>query len=185
MKDWLSTKTVEKEIEGHKITFRKVPIGTLRKFRGVNKDIAKALSMLFKDTSKDVAIHQVETPSEVIGMDGKPVMTSAFDQSAAENSTLSMRNLQMEEGIKSLLNAVTDEAVLKVLAEVIVKSAWKEFTEEDIEKIPDEMPTDVLVKFLQGAFEASAGDYENLGKSLFQNNPQLQSFMEKVSPKTE
>jgi len=180
MKDWLSKKVVEKTIEGELIRFRKVPVGTLRKFRCINKDLAKALGMVFKDKSHDVTVHQVATPSDAIGTDGETIMTTAFDQGAAENSTLSMRNLQMEEGIKALINAVTDDGAFDVLAEVVVKSAWEEFTEDDIPKIQDAMPTDTLVQFLQGAFEASAGDYAKLGKSLFQNNPQVQSVLEKM-----
>lgn len=180
MKNWLETKIVTKTIDGQQVRFRKIPIGTLRKFKCVNKDVAKALTMLFKDTQHDIKVTNLSVPSEVLDADGKPVLTQSYEQTAAEPSIISMRKTQMEEGIKALIDAVTGEESFNVIAEVICKSAWETFSDDDIPKVQDNMGFDTVVEFVKGAIEASAGDYAELGKSLFQNNSQLQAVLERV-----
>jgi len=179
MKNWLSKTVIEKEIDGEMVKFRRVPIGTLQKFRNVSDEVSKALGMLFKDTSHDIEIDQMSTPSESLDAEGTPFMSSGFKQSAAHPSILSMRKTQMEEGIRGIINALMKDEAMEVLCEIIAKSAFDEEWPEDLMKIREEMDTATFVLFLKYAFEASAGDYANLGKSLLQNN-KVQGVLETV-----
>lgn len=168
MKNWLNNKTIAKEIDGQEVTFRRVPVGTLQKFRFLAEDVSRALALLFKDTSHDVKVEQVATPSEKVDADGAPFMSTQYIQDAAHPSNIQLRKTQLEEGIKGMINAVMAEESMDVLVEIIKKSAFEEEWPEDSAKIKEEMPLDVMIQFLQGAFEASAGDFASLGKSWFQ-----------------
>ena len=171
MKNWLSNNIVEKEIDGHIVKFRRIPVGTIQKFRVVGEEVSKALALLFKDTEHDIETEELRTPSEHVDDDGQPYLSTGFKQQAAHPSVLSMRATQLEEGIKGIVAALTKDDSLDVLSEVIVKSAWEEFNDADIPNIKDQMDLVTMVEFLKGALEASAGDYAKLGKSWFQNNP--------------
>jgi hypothetical protein len=169
MKNWLNKKVIEKDIDGEMVKFQRVPIGTLQKFRNVSDEVSKALGMLFKDTSHDIEVKQMSTPSESVDADGTPFMSSSVDQAAAHPSVLSMRKTQMEEGIRGIINAFMKDESMAVLCEIIAKSAFEEKWPEDVTEIRDSMDTATFILFLKYAFEASAGDYANLGKSLLQN----------------
>ena len=181
MKNWLNNKIIEKEIDGVVVKFRRVPIGTLQKFRTINEDVAKALAMLFKDTSHDVEIDQMSTPSESVDGEGTPFMNTGYKQSAAQASIISLRKTQLEEGIKGIINALTRDESFEILCEVVAKSAWEEFDGVDVARIKEEVDTVTLIEFLKGAFEASAGDYAKLGKSWFQKNPKVAELLETVT----
>ncbi len=168
MKDWLIKKIITREIDGQEVKFRRIPVGTLQKFRIINEDVSKALTLLFKDTTHDVEVDQMSTPSEDRDAEGTPYMSTGIKQSAAHPSIITLRTTQMEEGIKGIISALTSDESIEVLSEIIVKSAWEEFDESDIPKLKDQMDLVTMIEFLKGAFEASAGDYAQLGKSLFQ-----------------
>lgn len=183
MKNWLNKKVIEKDIDGEMIKFRRVPVGTLQKFRTVGDEVSKALGMLFKDTSHDVEVDQMSTPSESVDNEGTPFMSSSVKQSAGHPSVLSMRKIQMEEGIKGIINAFLKDDSMEVLCEIIAKSAWEVYGDVGEDKyldIRDNMDGITFVLFLKYAFEASAGDYANLGKSLFQNS-KLQGVLDQVT----
>lgn len=180
MKDWLTQKTIIKNIDGQDVEFRRIPVGILQKCRNLNESVAKALAMVFRDTAKDVEINQVSVPSEKMDAEGKPVMSTEFKQASINPSLASQRVAQTEAGIKSLIDALTSEDTMKIVSEIIVASAYKEFSKEDTDKIKDNMDIGTVIQFLKGAFEASAGDYAKLGKSLFQANPQMQEMADRV-----
>lgn len=170
MKNWLNHKTVEKEIQGHTVKFRRIPIGILQKCRGLNEDVSKALAMVLKDTSHDIEVESITNESGA----------TSFTHSAAQASIISMRKIQMEEGIKGILEAITKDTTLEIVSEIIVASAYEEFSESDVKSLKDNMDAVTMFEFLRGAFEASAGDYASLGKSLFQKNQKVQDIVEKV-----
>lgn len=180
MKNWLSNNVITKTIDGKEIKFRRVPVGTLQKFRTVGEEVAKALALLFKDTAHDVEFEDIKTPSQSKDDNDVPYTSNVFKQQAAHPSVLSMRKLDMEDGIKGVLNGLMKDESLEVLCEVIVKSAWEEFTDEDIPKMKDNLDAVTMIEFLKGAFEASAGDYAKLGKSWFQSNPTVQDTLGKM-----
>lgn len=187
MKNWLNTKTIKKEIDGEEVEFRRIPVGLLQKCRTLNESVSKALSMLFADKSKDVEVEQVSVPSDKLGADGNPIMSSEYKQGAIHVSQASMRATQMEQGIKGIIDSVTSDDTMKILSEIIYYSAYKEFEgvskEDAISQIPEKMDTATLIQFIIGAFEASAGDYAKLGKSLFQTN-KAQELVEKAKTMT-
>lgn len=183
MKNWLNNKTITKEIDGHQIVFRRIPVGTLQKFRFLADDVSKALALLFKDTSQDIKVEQISTPSDVIDPDGTPFMSTDYIQEAAHPSNIQLRKTQLEEGIKGMINAVARDESLEVIAEIIVKSASEEFNDADIPNIKNEMDLATMIEFLKGAFEASAGDYAQLGKSLFQKIPHLKEALDQATGK--
>jgi hypothetical protein len=175
MKDWLTSTTVTKNIQGEDVEFRRIPVGLFQKCRTLNESVSKAMAMLFKDTTKDVEINQVSVPSDVEGQ-----MSTEYKQSAIQPAIASMRATQMEQGIKGIIDAITSEATMDVLSEIIVTSAYKTFSKDDAHRIKDEMDVATMIVFLKGAFEASAGDYAKLGKSLFQKNAKLQDVADQV-----
>ena len=169
MKNWLSKTEIEKEIDGEKVVFRRVPVGTLQKFRHVSDDVSKGLGMLFKDDKHDHKTEQISTPSDAVDSDGTPYMTTQYTEDAPHVSTISMRKTQIEEGIRALINAVMRDESMEVLCEIIAKSAFKEEWPDDLLTIRDEMDPVTFGLHLKYAFEASVGDYASLGKSLLQN----------------
>lgn len=182
MNNWLSNNIITKTIDDREVKFRRVPVGTLQKFRIVGEEAAKALALLFKNDAHDVEFEDVKTPSQVSPSDGgAPYMSTVFKQQAAHPSVLSMRKLDMEDGIKGILNALMKDESMLVLCEVIAKSAWEEFNEEDIPQMAESLDAVTMIEFLKGAFEASAGDYAKLGKSWFQSNKTVQSALDKVA----
>ena len=181
MKNWLNNKIITKEIDGTEVKFRRVPVGTLQKFRTINEDVARALTMLFKDTTHDVKTEQMSTPSDEKDADGVPYMNTNYTQEAAHPSNIQLRKTQMEEGIKGIINALTRDESMEVLCEIIIKSAYEEMEGKEPVALKDEMDLVTMIEFLKGAFEASAGDYAALGKSWFQKNPKLQGILETVT----
>jgi hypothetical protein len=96
-----------------------------------------------------------------------------------------MRKIQIEEGIRGIIDAVTKDDTMEVLCEIIAKSAWKMYGDVEEDKyidIRDTMDTATFILFLKYAFEASAGDYASLGKSLLQNN-KVQEVLEVAKTK--
>jgi len=184
MKKWLNNKTITKTIDGEEIEFRRIPVGVFQKLRGLNESASKAISMLFKDTTKDVEIEQLSVPTDKTNPDGTPVMSTEFKQAAIQSSMASMRVQQMEQGVKGLIDTLTSDDTMEVLCEIIATSAYKEFEGVDPKEIKEGMDVATMVQFLIGAFEASAGDYAKLGKSLFQKNQNLQEMVEKVKAQT-
>lgn len=180
MKNWLNNKVITKTIDGHEVRFRRVPVGTLQKFKFLSDDISKALAMLFKDTTHDIAIQQRSVPTSLKNEDGTIAMSSEYVQEAAVPANLQLRKLQMEEGIKGLMRSFMADEAMEILSEIVVKSAFEEFSDEDIPRIKTSMDPATMLEFLKGAFEASAGDYEKLGKSLFQKVAQTSGLLEKV-----
>lgn len=178
MKNWRSKHTITKNIDGHDVVFQRISAGTLQKFRILNDDVSKALAILMLDTSKDAEVTQLSVPSEKQYPDGTPIMTQDYKQAAVSPALASMRKAQLDDGIKHLLDLVTSEQALDVLCEIIVKSAPAEFDTEDIQDIKEHMDILTMFEFLKGAFEASAGDYEKLGKSLCQKSPAIQKMAE-------
>lgn len=178
MRDWLANKVITKTIDGEEVQFRRVSAGTLQKFRTVGEAASKAIALLFKDTTHDIEVEEVKSPSQTVDPEtGAPYMSSVFKQQAAHPSVLSMRKLDVEDGIKGIIRALTEDESMDVLSEIIVKSAWKEFEESDIETLKDKMDLITMIEFLKGAFEASAGDYAKLGKSWFQSNTAVQTAL--------
>lgn len=167
---WASDKEITRTINGREIRFRKVPVGTLQKCRALNDNASKFLGMLFKDKTNDIEVEQIES------RDGN----KSFKQSAADPSIIQLRKTQTEEGIKGLLNTFTDDATLLLLSEIIVKSAYDEFTQEDIPNLKDELGLDDMIELLKGAFEASAGDYADLGKSLLRKNQMVSDALDQI-----
>lgn len=167
---WISNKEVTRTINGREIKFRKIPVGTLQKCRSLNDSVSKFLGMLFKDKSHDIEVEQLTSK------DGN----QSFKQSAADPSIIQLRKTQVEEGIKGLLNTITDDATMLLISEIIVKSAYDEFTLEDIPRLKDELGIDDMVELLKGAFDASAGDYAELGKSLLRKNQMVQEAMDQI-----
>jgi hypothetical protein len=183
MRNWLNNKIVTKTIDEQEVKFRRIPVGTLQKFRFLAGDVSKALAMLFKDTSHDVKVEQLSTPSSMTDESGTPFMSNEVVHEAAHPSTISLRKTQMEEGIKGIINTLFAEESFDVLAEVIIQSAWEECEGATTEDIKTKMPPNIAVQFLQGAFEASAGDYAELGKSWFQKNPKLKEILDQTTGK--
>lgn len=167
---WLQSKVIVRKIGDREIKFRKVPVGTLQKCRHLNEDVARFIGMLFNDKKQDIEVEQITSA----------VGGSSYKQSAAQPSIISLRKTQTEEGIKGLLNALTSETTMELLSEIVVKSAFEEFTEADIPTLKDSIGIDDLIELLKGAFEASAGDYAKLGKSLFQKNPKMQELLSRL-----
>jgi hypothetical protein len=168
--NWIQSKEVVRKIGDVEVKFRKVPIGTLQKCRNLNEDVARFVGMLCNDKKHDIEVEQITAQAG----------GSSYKQSAAQPSIISLRKTQTEEGIKGLLNAMTCDSTIELLSEIIVKSAYEEFTESDIPTLKDSIGVDDMIEFLKGAFEASAGDYAKLGKSLFQKNPKMQEIVAKL-----
>lgn len=183
MKNWLNYKTITKTIDGKEVVFRRVPVGTLQKFRFMADDVSKALALLFKDTSKDVKVEQMSTPSEKQDAEGNAIMTTQYIQDASVPANIALRKSQLEEGIKGVVRSVMADESLEVLSEIIVKSASEEFNDSDIPLIKDQMDAATMFEFLKGAFEASAGDYSELGKSLFRKIPKLEEMVTEATGK--
>jgi len=169
MKNWLGKNIVTKTIQGEEVAFRRIPVGILQKCRGLNEDVAKAVGMVFKDKSHDVEIEQLTSEGG-----------SSYRQTAAQASVLSMRKTQIEQGIKSIMDAVTKDDTMDILCDIIVYSAWEEFSPEDAKDLKNKMDPITMFEFLKGALEASAGDYAELGKSLLQKNPTLKAAIDQV-----
>lgn len=180
MRNWLNNKVITKEIDGTEVKFRRVPVGTLQKFRFLAEDVSRALALLFKDTSHDIKVEQRSVPTEKTDGEGAPYMSTEYVQEAAHPSNIQLRKTQLEEGIKGMINAVTAEESLDVLCEIIRKSAFEEEWPEDADKMKEGLPLDIMIQFLQGAFEASAGDFASLGKSLFQKNPKIKELLDQA-----
>jgi hypothetical protein len=180
MKDWLNNKIIEKEIDGHTIKFRRISVGTLQKFRVVGEEVATLLALVFKDTSKDAKVEQIEQPTDKKDSTGASLATKSYVQEDAKPAIIELRARQMREGIEGLLKALTKDEALDVLAEIIVASAFEEFEESDIPKIKTELSPDLMVQFLCGAFEVSTGDFAKLGKSWCQKNPQIKEILASV-----
>jgi len=174
MKNWLGKNIVTKTIQEQEVKFRRIPVGILQKCRGLNDDVASALGMVFKDKSHDVEVEQLSTEGG----------GSSYKQSAAQASILSMRKTQLEQGIKSIMEALTKDDTMEILSEIIVASAWEEFSEEDVKDLKNKMDPVTMFEFLKGALEASAGDYAQLGKSLLQKNPAVKEALEKIKTET-
>lgn len=165
---WLTKKTITKTIDDQEVVFRKIPVGTLQKCRGLEDGIAKFLGMLLKNTDNDVEREGLQDTSG----------NSSWKTSAAQGHIIEMRAAQLENGIKGLMSVVTSDESMLLLSEVIVKSAYEEFEDADIPTLKDSMGIDTMIEFLKGALEASAGDYALLGKSLFQKHPKVQEVLE-------
>ncbi len=180
MKNYLTSKTITKEIDGEEVEFRRIPVGLLQECRHLNESVSKAIAMLLKDTSKDIEVEQVSVPSGEVDKEGNAIMTTQYKQSAVQPSIASMRALQVEQGTKGILTALTCEESLKLASRIIVASAHKTFTKEDVDAIKENMDLVTMGQFLMGAFEASAGDFSKLGKSLFQKNSKIQELMDQV-----
>lgn len=172
MKNWLAKNTITKNIDGEEVKFRRIPIGILQKFRFLADDASKALALLFKDTSKDVKFEQT-TQGEA----------SNYMQEAANPSIIQLRKVQTEEGISALLKAFTSDEAMDLLMEVIRASANEEDWPESNDEMKNGLPPTIMIEMLKGAFEASAGDYEKLGKSLFRKIPGAQDALENLEMK--
>lgn len=172
MRNWLKNKIVIKEIDGEEIKFQRIPVGILQKFKFLSDDVSKALSLVFKDTSKDSKFSQIQQgdATEIV-------------HEAANPANIQLRKAQMEQGIKGIVDTLFADESFEILAEVIIHSAFEECAGATPQDIKDNMDPATAVQFLMGALEASAGDFAELGKSWCRKNPQLQALLDQKVPK--
>lgn len=179
--NWLGGKTVEKEIDGKKVVFYKIPAGTIRKFKALSDCIGSSLSLIFDSKDKDSRTERIQIPSEFKDDEGAlyqiKQVTDAIDPKIAE-----MRRVQMEKGIASFVELLTGPDAMDIACEIIGRSARDIFEDykEDYSEIQNDIDIATMVKMLQGAWEASAGDFAEMGKSLFLQNPKIQDALDKA-----
>ena len=182
MNDFCKQKSIEKEIplgngEVKKVTFYAVPFGTVMKMKSVGKSLSKLVTILMTDSQKDVGSEYVTAVSDKTDSAGNPVMNTQSTVKEISPSMASLRHRQMSEAIEELMETFCSEEVQDLLAEIIVKSANKEFSEGDKEELANRMDTETFFHFLRGAFEASAGGIAGLGKFL---SPQMSGKIQEM-----
>ena len=181
MNNFCEKKSIEKEItlgdETRKVVFYAVPFGTVMKMRTVGKSLSKLITTLMTDGSKDAGSEYTSAVSGETDASGEAVMNTQTIVKEISPSMASLRHRQMSEAIEDLSEMLFSDDVQALLAEIIVKSASKEFMKEDQGTLFDNMDTETVILFLQGALEASAGGISGLGKFL---SPQMKEKAEGV-----
>ena len=170
MNNFCMQKYIEKEIavgkEKHTVRFYSIPHGTILKVKTAAKPLAKLISTLMTDTSKDCATDHTTVPSEQKDANGENLNTVNFVTSEISPSLASLRHKHMSEAIGEMLETLLDADTQSLLSEIIVRSAKDMFQPEDAATLADNMDTGTMFQFLSGAFEASASGISGLGKFL-------------------
>lgn len=183
--DWLGGKTVEKEIDGTMVTFYRIPAGTLRKFNAIAGLIGKSLGVLFDSREHDSRQERIQVPSEFRDDNG-PLYEIKSTVDAVDPKIAEVRRAQVEEGIEKFINTLVGPEAMTIMCEIIGRSAREEFKDykDDYSKLQDILDPMTMFQMLKGAWEASAGDFAELGKSLFLQNPKVQEAVNRLKTKS-
>lgn len=165
MKDYCETKSITKKVNGEDVVFYPLPMGVLFKCRSLSDSVAKTLASFFADTSKDVKKEELTAPSKIEGTD-KVFETRQFTEQAVEPQIASLRLKHKEDGIKALVDALMGEKTQEILAEMIVRSARKEFKPEDAKDLMDKVDPETFRDLVMGVLEANRGVFNGMGEYL-------------------
>ena len=182
MNDFCAQKKIKKTIkisEGieEEFTFHAIPFGTVLKMRSLGKSVSKLLATALSDTSKDVTVETLTRASENTDAEGNAYVDQHTTQKEISASLAALRHKQFMEAIEGLSDTLLSDDLKDIAAEIVIKSCKDKFSMSDMGEFADKMPPDLLIKLLAGAFEASAGGLQDLGKFL---SPQLKDKLQKA-----
>lgn len=162
------------------VKFYSIPVGTILKMKTAGKQLSKFIAVLLSDKSNDISTETSSVPSDIKDEGGTPYINSHVQKKEISPTLASFRHKQLTESIDGLFDELTAPDTLDLVAEIIIKSASDHFSPEEQKDLLDNLPMDVTIALLTGAFEASAGGIKGLGKSL---SPQIQAALGEAKAK--
>lgn len=159
-----SNKTVVKQINGKDITFYPLPMAMLFECNHLGDAISSLVANLFADTSHDAETEETSVPVILEGGSEETYVNFNKNVKPISPSLASMRVGQKKDGIKSLIDALTDRHAQTFIAKMVSRSARDE--KFDPETLMEEMDIETFADMFEGVKEANKGVFERLGKWL-------------------
>jgi|GEM_PF-3777548 len=149
----------EKEIKGQTLRFYPLSMGALFSLRSLTGTLAKALSVLFRDSSKDVAQEQIQ--------DGErsEIRIQAIDPKLSEQLAKGR-----EEALGKLMDLLTNQDTAMVIGRLLFDSLRdlrpENYTNKDALEFVRSMDLDTLKEMLMGLAKANGGIFGPLVSGL-------------------
>lgn len=159
-----NSKTVVKQINGKDVTFYPLPMAMLFECNHLGDAISSLVANLFADTSHDVETEETSVPIKL--EEGSDEVHVNFNKHVKpiSPSLASMRLSQKKDGIKALIDALTDRQAQTIIAKLISRSARDE--KLDPETLMEDIDIETFADMFGGVREANKGVFEQLGKWL-------------------
>ena len=176
---------IVKELDGHRIEFHSIPLGTFMRLKNVAKKASPFLASLMVDKSRDNGKEETVVPSDVKDKDGNHYFNTQSFQHEMSTSMASLRHKQASEGVSAIIDTLFSEEAKELVEEILIKAVPGAFNESDKGKIVDTVPPEKILFLLTGVFEASKEGLGALGKSLFPNLNLAGKLKEAVEKKSQ